>query len=75
MNVEEAFSDQINAKPDNDTFIVYGVDKDVLESGDGGLLRFTVDINDLEDFYNRVDGKYDILGYHEDTKIPELQEK
>lgn len=75
MKVEDAFKEQISLKPETDFFTVYAIDTKKLEAGNGGLLKFAVDYNDLNEFYGRINTKYDIMGFHDNTAIPLLSQK
>lgn len=75
MNIKEAFESQIENKPESDTFTVYAVDEEKKVAGEGGLLKFAVDYNKLDEFHERIGSKYDCIEFHEDTTIPVLREK
>lgn len=72
MKAKDAFEQQIQAKPASDTFTVFAKDSAV----EYGLLKFAVDINDVDDFYTRIDAEYvceDFL--KEGSAIPVLARK
>jgi|AntRauTorcE11898_2_1112593.scaffolds.fasta_scaffold11298_4 hypothetical protein len=70
MKAKKYFKGQIDLKPEgHDTFTVLGFKEE------GGVLKFAVDINNLTEFYNRIDSQYEIISYHKDTSVPLLKER
>lgn len=72
MKAKDAFEQQILAKPASDTFTVFAKESDV----EYGLLKFAVDINDVDKFYKRIDDVYTCEDFlKEGSAIPVLARK